>query len=117
MTLSELLPKLCDATLRGEHYACKNGVFRLLYNSGNQAVARMCLDKRYIIFKFADLCYLMNMLNFVQVLVSKYTEARDDINSYAVSACGYTEFVQPNPLCTSDIQYDGLFEKIKMPLL
>jgi hypothetical protein len=67
MTISEHLPKLCEAMCRSEHYACKDGVFRLLYSGGNRAVAIMCLDKRYIIFKLADLCYLMNMLNFVQV--------------------------------------------------
>jgi hypothetical protein len=102
---------------RSERYACKDGVFRLLYSGGNRTVARMCLDTRSIIYKLAEVRYLMNMLNVVQVLVSKYTEARDNVRSYAASACGFSEFFQPNPLSTSDIPYDRLFEEIKMPLI
>jgi hypothetical protein len=53
----------------------------------------------------------------VQEQVSKYTEARDDVSSYAASAAGYTEFVEPIPLSTSDIPYVRLFNEIKMPLI
>jgi hypothetical protein len=45
----------------------------------------------------------MNMLNIVQEEVSKYTEVSNDLISYAASASGYTDFVLPNPLSTSDI--------------
>jgi hypothetical protein len=81
---------------RCERYACKDGVFGLLYNGGNQAVARMYQDERYIIFKLADLRYIMKMMNFVQVLVATYTLARDDVRSYAASARGFTEFIETN---------------------
>jgi hypothetical protein len=59
----------------------------------------------------------MNMLNIVQEQVSKYTEARDDVSSYAACADDHTEFVEPNPLSTSDIPYVRLFNEIKMSLI
>jgi hypothetical protein len=46
---------------RGERYARKDGVFGLSYSGGNLDVAGMYLDKRYIVFKLANLRYLMNM--------------------------------------------------------
>jgi hypothetical protein len=45
-TLSEHLPKLCEAMCRSERYACKDGVFGLSYSGGNQVVARIYLDER-----------------------------------------------------------------------
>jgi hypothetical protein len=48
-TLSEHLPKLCEAMCRGERYTFRDGVFRLLNIGGDRAVALMCLDRRYII--------------------------------------------------------------------
>jgi hypothetical protein len=117
MALSEHLLKLCEAMCRSERSACKDGVFGLSYSGGSRAIARMYLDKRYIIFKLADLRYLMNMLNFVQVLVSKYTLVRDDVRSYAASARGSTGFIEPNPLSTCNIPYYRLFDEIKMHLL
>jgi hypothetical protein len=116
-TLFERLPELCEAMCRGERYTFRDGVFRLLYRGGNQAVARMCLDKRYILFKLMELRYLMNMLNIVQEQVSTFTNARDDVRSYAACADGYTDFVEPNPLISSDIPYVGLFNELKMSLI
>jgi hypothetical protein len=77
----------------------------------------MYLDKRYIIFKLADLRYLTNMLNFLVVLVAKYTLARGDIRSYAASTLGCTDFNEPNPLAISTCvqPYNRLFDEIKMP--
>jgi hypothetical protein len=54
-TLSEHLPKLFESICRGERYACKDGVFGLSYSGGNLDVARMYLDKRYIVLKLANL--------------------------------------------------------------
>jgi hypothetical protein len=77
----------------------------------------MYLDKGYIIFKLADLRYVMNNVNFVKVLVGKYTLARDYVRSYAASARGSTEFIEPNPLALSTcvIPYERLFDEIKTP--
>jgi hypothetical protein len=95
------LPKLCDAMCRGERYARKDGVFGLLYSGGTHSVARMYQDTRYIIFKLADLRYLMNRVKFVQVRQAKYILAPDDVRAYAVAALGSTEFVEPNPAAIS----------------
>jgi hypothetical protein len=110
MTLSQYLPKLCENMCHSERCTCEDGVFGLSYSVGNPAVARMYLDKRYIIFTLPDLHYLMNMLNFVEVLVEKYTLARDNVRSYAASARGSTEFIKSNPLSTCDIPYDCLLK-------
>jgi hypothetical protein len=112
-TLSERLPELSEAIYRSKSYKFRDGVFRLLYRGGNQAVPRMRLDKRYIIFKVEDLRYLKNMLHIVQEQVSTYTTSRDDVRSYAACADGYTEFVEPNPLSSSDISYVRLFNELK----
>jgi hypothetical protein len=116
-TLSEHLSKLCESMCRGERYACKDGVFGLSYGGGNLDVARMYLDKRYIVFKLANLCYLKNMLYLVQTLLNKYTQTHDAVLSYVASARGRTEFIQPHPSSTADIPYDRLFEEVKMPLI
>jgi hypothetical protein len=107
--LSEHLPQVCEAMCRSERYTFWDGVFRLLYGVGVQAVARMCLDKRYVIYKLGELKYLMNILHIVQELACKFTTAREDVSSYAASASDYTEFVEPNPLSSSDIPYVRLF--------
>jgi hypothetical protein len=116
-TLSERLPELCEAMCRGERYTFRDVMFRLLYSIGNQAVARMCLDKRYIIFKVGELKYLMNMLHVVQELVRTFTATREDVRSYVASDAGYTDFVEPNPLSSSDIPYVRLFNELKTPLI
>jgi hypothetical protein len=115
--LSEHLPELCEAMCRSERYTFRDGVFRLLLGGGEQAVARMCLDKRYVIYKLEELKYLMNMLHIVQELVRICTAARDDVSSYAVSSSVYTEFVEPNPRSSSDIPYVRLFNELKTPLI
>jgi hypothetical protein len=117
LTLSERLPDLCEAMCRVERYNFRDCVFRLLYSGGDRAVARMCLDKRYIIFKLADLRYLMNMLNIVQEQVSIYTYTRDDVSSYSASAAGYTKFIEGNTLSSSDIPYVRLPKELKMSLI
>jgi hypothetical protein len=116
-TLMEHLPKLCEAMCRGERYACKDSVFWLVYSGGTTRVVRMYQDTRYIIFKFADLRYLIKMVNFVQVLQAKCILVRDDFRPYPASALGSTEFIEPNPLAISTcvIPYDHLFDELKMP--
>jgi hypothetical protein len=101
----------------GERYACKDGVFGMSYSGGNLDVARIYLDKRYIVFKLANLRYLMNILYLVQALVTKYNQTSDDVASYGASARGRTEFIQPRPSSTADIPYDRLFAEVKMPLI
>jgi hypothetical protein len=59
----------------------------------------------------------MTMLHIVQELVCSFTVTRDDVSSYAASASGYTEFVEPNPLSSSDIQYVRLFNELKTSLI
>jgi uncharacterized protein (DUF1786 family) len=48
-TLYEHLPKMCESMCRCTRYACKDSVFGLSYSGGNLEVARMYLDKSYII--------------------------------------------------------------------
>jgi hypothetical protein len=74
---------------RGERYACKNSECGMSYSGGILDGARMYLDKRYIIFKFANLRYLMNMLNLVQVPVDKCTQACDDVMSCRLCTRSY----------------------------
>jgi hypothetical protein len=114
----EHLPNLCEAMYRSESYASKDGVLGMLYSGGNQTVAGMYQDKRYIIFKLADLRYLMKMINFLQVLKAKCILALDDLRAYAACALGSTVFIEPNPLAISTcvIPYDQLFDEHKMPL-
>jgi hypothetical protein len=59
----------------------------------------------------------MTMLHIFQELVRSFTTTRDDVSSYAASAAGYTEFVEPNPLSSSDIPYVRLFNELKTPLI
>jgi hypothetical protein len=115
--LSEHMPKLCEAVCRGKRYTFRDGVFRMLYRGGDQAVARMLLDKGFVIFKLGKLKYLMNMLHIVQEQVSRYTASSDDVSSYAASAVSYREFVEPNPLSSSDIPYVRLFNELNTPLI
>jgi hypothetical protein len=37
--------------------------------------------------------------------------------SYVVSVRGRTEFIQPHPSCTADMQNDRLFEEVKMAVI
>jgi hypothetical protein len=59
----------------------------------------------------------MNMLHIVQELVCTCATTRDDVSSFSASATGYTEFVEPNPLSSSDIRYIRLFNELKTPLI
>jgi hypothetical protein len=97
---------------RGERYACKDGVFGLLYSGGTHSVARMYQDTRYIIFKLSDLRYLMNMVKFVQVRQAKYILVRDDVRAYSIAALCESEFIEPNLTTAGLIQYE-----LKMPLV
>jgi hypothetical protein len=115
--LSEHLPELCEAMCRREPYTFRDRIFRLMYGGGDQAVARLCLDKRFVIYRLEKLKYLMTMLHIVQELVGSFTVTRDDVRSYAVSASGYTEFVEPCPLSSTDIPYVRLFNELKTPLI
>jgi hypothetical protein len=108
-TLVEHLPKLCEAMYRGERYVCKDGVFGLQC-SGTNSVAKMYQN---VIFKLADLRYMMNMLHFVQVRQTKYILARDDVRAYAIAALGSSEFVESNPAVTGLTPYDKLFDELK----
>jgi hypothetical protein len=49
--LSEHLPELCAAMCRSERYTFCDGIFRLMYVGGDQAVARLCLDERFVIYR------------------------------------------------------------------
>jgi hypothetical protein len=102
---------------RGERYACKDGLFGLLCSGGTDSVARMYQDTRYTILKLADLCYLMKMVHLLQVRQARYSLARDDVRAYAIAALGSSEFDEPNPATTGLIQYDQLFDELKMPLV
>jgi hypothetical protein len=115
--LSEHLPQLCEAMCRSERLTFRNGMFRLLYGGGHQAVARLCLDKRFVIYKLVELKYLMIILHIVQELLCSFTVTRDEFSSYAASASGYTEFVERNPLSSIDIPYVRLFNELKTPLI
>jgi hypothetical protein len=64
--LSEHLPELCEAMCRSERFTFRDGLFRLLYGGGDQAVSRLCLDKRFVIYILGELKYLMTILNIVQ---------------------------------------------------
>jgi hypothetical protein len=59
----------------------------------------------------------MTILHIVQELVGSFTVTRNDVISYAASARGYTEFVEPNPLCSTDIPHVRLFNELKTPLI
>jgi hypothetical protein len=115
--LSEHLPELCDAMCRRVPYNFRAGTFRLMYGGGDQAVARLCLDKRFVMYRLEELKFLMTILHIVQELVRSFTVTRDDVKTYAVSASGYTEFVEPNPLSSTDIPYVRLFNELKTPLI
>jgi hypothetical protein len=57
----------------------------------------------------------MTILHIVQELVCSFT--RDDVSSYVASASGYTGFVEPNPLSSTDIPYVRLLNELKTPLI
>jgi hypothetical protein len=115
--LSEHLPELCEAMCRSERYTFRNGVFRLLYGGGDQAVARLCLDKRFDIYRLGEIKYLMTILHIVLELAGSFTVTRNDVRSYAASPSGYTEFVEPCLLSSTDIPYLLLFNELKTPLI
>jgi hypothetical protein len=115
--LSEHLAELCEAMCRSEPYTFRDGKFRLLYGGGDQAVARLCLDKRFVIYRLGKLKYLMKILHIVQELVGSFTVTCNDVRSYAASASGYTDFVEPCPLSSTDIPYVRLFNELKTPLI
>ena len=46
----------------------------------------MYQDKQNVIFKFADLRYMMNMLHVLQDQQTKYILAQKDVMAYAVAA-------------------------------
>ena len=101
---------------RGEHYMCKDDLFRL-QSAGTYTAARMYRDKKFVNFKLADLRYMMNMLNFVQVQQTKYILAQNYVMAYAVVALGSIEFVEPPHTATSLILYDLLFDELKTLLI
>jgi hypothetical protein len=115
-TLADHLPKLCEAMCRGECYTCKDDVFRLQC-TGNNSVARMYQDLRFVTFKIDDFRYLMNILHIVQVQQNKYILLRNDVIAYAIAALGSTESFEPSPIAINVIPYDQLFDELKTPLL
>jgi hypothetical protein len=77
----------------------------------------MYQDMRFVIFKLADLRYMMNMLHFVQFQQTKYIIARNDIMTYAVAVLGSIEFVEPHSTACCLIPYGQLFVELKTLLI
>ena len=99
-TLVEHLPALCEAMYGGEHYACKDGPFRL-QSGGIHATARIYRDKKCVSFKLVDLRYMMKVLHFVQVQQTQYILAQNDVMAFAIAALGSLEFVEHPHTATS----------------
>ena len=81
-TFVQNLPALCEAMYRGEHYACKDGPFRL-ESDRTHATARIYWDKKCVTFKLADLRYMMKVLHFTQVQQIQYILAQNDVMAFA----------------------------------
>ncbi len=92
----EHLPKLCEAICRGDHYSCKDDLFRL-QSAGTYRVARMYLDKQFICFKLTEMGYLINMFQIVQIQQTKYILALPDVMAYETDAVILTVYVMPAP--------------------
>jgi hypothetical protein len=59
----------------------------------------------------------MNMVNFVQVRQAKCILAHDDVRAYSIPALCSSEFTERNLTTARLIQYDELFDELKMPLV
>jgi hypothetical protein len=57
------------------------------------------------------------MVNFVQVRQAKYILARRDVRAYSIAALGASEFIETYLTNAGLIEYDQLFDELKMPLI
>jgi hypothetical protein len=86
-SLSQHLPRVCNSMCGNEHYAFREGLFRLT-TIGTLKTARMYFDKHYLHFELVELQYLDKIFPIVNNQLKAYVKATPDVKTYVISALG-----------------------------
>ena len=109
--MAECLPRICDSMCGNEQYVCKGGAFRL-NTIGINGVARLYLEKQYIILRLADLQYRRKCFTWFKINWT-CTLCFPDVLSYMTVALTSATYVEPAPNASRHIMYSHLFEELK----
>ena len=91
--MTECLPRICESMCGNEQYRCKEGNFRL-NTTGSYRIARLYLDKQYIILTLVDLQCLSRTFHVFQNQLNVYTLSMPDFFAYVTVALSSINYVE-----------------------
>jgi hypothetical protein len=106
-SLAQHLLRMCNSMCGNEHYAFREGLFRLT-TIGTLNAARMYFDKHYLHFNLAELQYLERISPVVSTQLKAYDKATPIVKTYVISALGTVTFVEPASTANNSILYKQL---------
>jgi hypothetical protein len=115
-SLAQHLPRMCNSMCGNEHYAFREGLFRLT-TIGTLKAARMYFDRHYLHFKLVEMQYLDKIFHIVNNQLKAYAKATADVKIYVISALWTETFVEPACTANNSILYYQLHDEINEPLL
>jgi hypothetical protein len=112
--MADFLPRICEAMCDNERYSHSDGPFRL-NTTRSYRIARIYMDKHYVLLKFQELRYLQNFFHIVQNQLNSYIAALPDVTTYVICALSSDTYFEPaaNATASNVILYQRLFEELK----
>jgi len=115
--LTEHLPGLLVALCADKYY--RTGVqdnFSIVTGGSYKTVwMQLGLGKRakHFVFKMQELQYLNSIMHIVTNQLARYSGAMVDVMTYSISALASSEYIEPQPYYSKQIQYPQLYEELK----
>jgi hypothetical protein len=120
-TLTEHLPGLIQALCADEYY--NSGVHDNFWivSGGSYRTAWIHLGfgkyTKHIVLKLHDLQLLNYILYLVSNQLARYSEVMVDVMNYSAAALASSEFIEPLPHYSKQIQYPQLYDKLAALIL
>jgi len=116
-TLTEHLPGLLGALCADEYFntGVQNNFWITTGCSYNTAWMHLGLGKRNktFVFKQHELQYLNSIMYIISNQLARYSGAMMDVMAYSISALLSSEYIDPQPHYSKQIQYPQLYEELK----
>jgi hypothetical protein len=119
-TLTEHLPCLIQALCAAEYYISGgHDNFGVVTGGSNRnAWFHMGFGKnKKVVLKLQEVLRLNNILYLVANQLSRYSGAMVDVMNYSAAVLASSEFIEPQPHYSNQIQYPQLYEELKAIVL
>jgi len=119
--LTEHLPGLLGALCADEYYNTGVEDNFWIFTGGSYKTAWMHLGlgkrRKQFVFKMHELQYLNPIMHIVTNQLARYSGAMVDVMTYSLFAMTSSEYIEPQPYYSKQIQYPQLFEELKALIL